>query len=758
MPSKEKYSMIKREESLEYHASGRPGKIELRVTKPCLTPWEMRLAYLPGASYPSIEIMKDPSSVFRYTLRGNLVAVITNGTAVPGLGDVGAAAAKPMQEGVAMLFKRLADIDVFDLELDTRDPDRFVDTVRMLEPTFGGINLKDIKAPEGLSIYEQLRTTMGIPVFHENLYSSAVVAAAALINALELAGKRIDEIRVVICGAGTVGIGCARLFLRLGVHAENLLVYDVHGLLHPDRSDLLDCHRELARKHPASKLPDGVRGADVLVGASTGAVFTLEMLRSMNRFPLVLALATPEPEIGYQEARGSRQDIIVATSSGLHPNTLTDLLSFPYIFRGALDVQAKSITEGMMLAAARALARLAREEVVEEVEKAYGNEHFSFGPEYLLPKPIDPRILIWESAGVSQQAIEEKVASKPIDSKTYQESLAARLGTGREILRGLMLRARQEKFRVVVSEGSNETILRASRILQDEGLAVPILLGREEEIRKSTDRLGLDLGGVDIIDPARSPRFEAYTNEYFGMRRRRGVIRQAADERLRHGDYFASMMVHTGDADMMVAGLSTHYVETLRTIIEVIGPAQGVRRISSHHVVLLAKDVVIIADCTVNIDPDSEELAEIALLSARTCRSLGIEPRVAMLSFSNFGSVDHPLAKKIRRATEIAKERAGELSLDGEMQLLTARNESVRQEYFPFAELKNNANVLVFPDLQSGNLTMHSLQCMGEANAIGPLLMGTRLPAQFLQYGASVESVVNLIAIAVVESAELRKM
>src|SRR3990172_6274431 len=758
MPSKEKYAMIKREESLEYHASGRPGKIELRVTKPCLTPWEMRLAYLPGASYPSIEIMKDPSSVFRYTLRGNLVAVITNGTAVPGLGDVGAAAAKPMQEGVAMLFKRLADIDVFDLELDTRDSDRFVDTVRMLEPTFGGINLKDIKAPEGLSIYEQLRTTMGIPVFHENLYSSAVVAAAALINALELAGKRIDEIRVVICGAGTVGIGCARLFLRLGVHAENLLVYDVHGLLHPDRSDLLDCHRELARKHPASKLPDGVRGADVLVGAWTGAVFTLEMLRSMNRFPLVLALATPEPEIGYQEARGSRQDIIVATSSGLHPNTLTDLLSFPYIFRGALDVQAKSITEGMMLAAARALARLAREEVVEEVEKAYGNEHFSFGPEYLLPKPIDPRILIWESAGVSQQAIEEKVASKPIDSKTYQESLAARLGTGREILRGLMLRARQEKFRVVFSEGSNETILRASRILQDEGLAVPILLGREEEIRKSTDRLGLDLGGVDIIDPARSPRFEAYTNEYFGMRRRRGVIRQAADERLRHGDYFASMMVHTGDADMMVAGLSTHYVETLRTIIEVIGPAQGVRWISSHHVVLLAKDVVIIADCTVNIDPDSEELAEIALLSARTCRSLGIEPRVAMLSFSNFGSVDHPLAKKIRRATEIAKERAGELSLDGEMQLLTARNESVRQEYFPFAELKNNANVLVFPDLQSGNLTMHSLQCMGEANAIGPLLMGTRLPAQFLQYGASVESVVNLIAIAVVESAELRKM
>jgi len=758
MPSKEKDNVIKREESLEYHAAGRPGKIELRVTKPCLTPWEMRLAYLPGASFPSTEIVRDPGSVFRYTLKGNLVAVITNGTAVPGLGDVGAAAAKPMQEGIAMLFKRLADIDVFDLELDTRDPDRFVETVQMLEPTFGGINLKDIKAPEGLSIYERLCNTMGIPVFHENLYSSAVVATAALINALELAGKRTAEIRVVICGAGTVGIGCARLFLRLGVRPENLLIYDIRGLIHPDRNDLFDCQRDLARKHPASSLPDGVRGADVLVGASSGAVFTLEMLRSMNRFPLVLALATPDPEIGYQEACGSRQDIIVATSSGLHPNTLTDLLSFPYIFRGALDVQARRITEGMMLAAAQALAKLAREEVIEEVEKAYGNEHFSFGPEYLLPKPIDPRILIWESAGVSQRAIEEKVASKPIDNTTYQESLAARMGTGREILRGLMLRARQEKFRVVFSQGSNETILRASRRLQEEGIAIPILLGREEEVRKTTDRLGLDLGGVDIIDPDRSPRFEAYTDEYFHMRRRRGVIRPAADERLRQRDYFAAMMVHMGDADMMIAGLSTHYVETLRTIIEVIGPAPGVRRISSHNLVLLSKDVVIIADSTVNIDPNAEDLAEIALLAARTCRSLGIEPRVAMLSFSNFGSVDHPLSKRMRRATEIAKEKAGELSLDGEMQLLTARAESVRQEYFPFAELKKDANVLIFPDLQSGNLTMHSLQCMGEANAIGPILMGTRLPAHVLQYGSSVESVVNLVAIAIVEAAELRKI
>jgi len=750
-------AMIQRQQSLEYHASGRPGKIELRVTKPCLTPLEMRLAYLPGAAFPSSEIVKDPGSVFRYTLRGNLVGVITNGTAVPGLGDVGALAAKPMQEGVAMLFKRLADIDVFDLELDTRDPDRFVETVRMLEPTFGGINLKDIQAPEGLSIYDRLRATMGIPVFHENLYSSAVVATAALINGLELGEKRVEDVRVVICGAGTVGIGCARLFLLLGVRPANLRVYDVRGLIHPDRGDLLECQREFARKDPAGSLAEGVKGADVLLGASTRGVFTLEMLRSMNRFPLVLALATPEPEIEYQEARGSRQDMIVATSSGLHPNTLTDLLSFPYIFRGALDVQARSITEGMMLAAARALARLAREDVVEEVEKAYGNEHFSFGPEYLLPKPIDPRILVWESSGVSQQAIEEKVAGRPVDSTAYRESLAARLGTGRDMLRGLMLRARQEKLRVVFSQGSNETILRASRIIQDEGIAVPILLGREEEIRKATDRLGLDLGGVDIIDPERSPRFEAYSNEYFRMRRRRGVIPAAADERVRLKDYFSSMMVHTGDADMMIAGLSTHYVETLRTIIEVIGPAPGVRRISSHYLVLLPKDVVLLADCTVNIEPDAEELAEIALLAARTSRSLGLEPCVALLSFSNFGGVDHPLSRKMRRAVELAKEKAEDLSLDGEMQLITARDESVRKEYFPFTDLKKDANVLVFPDLQSANLTMHSLQCMAEASAIGPLLMGTRLPAHVLQYGSSVQSVVNLVAVAAVEAAELRK-
>jgi len=749
--------MIRREDSLEYHSAGRPGKIELRATKPCLTPREMRLAYLPGAAFPSREIADDPAAAFRYTSRGNLVGVVTNGTAVPGLGPVGPLAAKPMQEGVAVLFKRLADIDVFDLEVDATDPDRFVETILQLEPTFGGINLKDIRAPEGLVIYDRLREEMGIPVFHENLDSTAVVAAAALLNALELVAKRIDAIRVVLCGAGTVGTGCARLFLSLGVREENLLVYDVKGLVHPDREDLHEYQRAFARKDPARQLDEGLRGADVFLGASAGSVLSQEMVRSMARFPVVLALATPEPEIDYESARASRKDVIVATSLDRHPNAVLDLLSFPYIFRGALDVQATRITPGMLMAAARALADLAREDVVEEVERAYGKERFTFGPEYLLPKPIDPRILVRESAAVAQRAIEENVARRPLESKAYQESLTVRLGTGRETLRGMILSARQRKLRVVFSEGTSETILRASSLLMEEGIASPILLGREVEIREAIERLRLGLSAIQIVDPTRSPRFEGYVDEYFRMRRRRGVMRAAAAQRLHQTDTFAALMLHLSDADMMIAGVSTHYVESLRTILEVIGPAPGVRRVSSHYLVLLPKGALFLADCAVNVDPDTEGLAEIALLTASTARALGIEPRVSMLSFSNFGSVDHPYARKVRRATELAKEQAPGLVIDGEMQLATALDGPLRREYFPFSSLDEDANVLIFPDLQSGNLALHLLQCVGGAVPIGPLLMGTRLPAHLLQYGATVEEVVNLVTVGAVEAASQKR-
>ncbi len=744
--------MIRREDSLDYHANERPGKIAIRATKPCLSPREMRLAYLPGARFPAEEIAADPAAVYRYTSRENLVGVITNGTAVPGLGNVGPAAAKPMQEGMAVLFKRLADIDVFDLELDATDPDGVVEAIRMLEPTFGAITLADIRAPEGLIIAERLSEKLAIPVFHVNLYGTAVVAAAAVINALELVEKSIGEVRVVVCGAGTVGTGCIRLLLALGVEPENLLVYDKDGLLHPGRSDVLEHQQQFVRAHPALRLEDGIDGADIFLGASAGRVLTQSMVRRMARFPIVLALATPEPEISWDEARAARQDIVLATALAVHPNAVLDTLSFPYVIRGALDVQATRITEGMLLAAAHELADLAREEVVDDVERAYGHPRFSFGAEYLLPKPIDPRILVRASSAVAASAVKEGVARRPLERATYQESLSVRIGTGRETLRSLVLQARRHPLRVVFAQGDNESVLRACRILIDEGIASPTVLGRQDEVRRAVDRAGVDLGGLPVVDPETSTRLPAYVDEYFRMRGRRGVMRPVAADRLRQRDRFAAMMVHAGDADMMIGGSGNDYADTLRTILEVIGPAPEVRRVSSHYLVLLPRDVVLIADCAVNIEPDVEDLAEIALLAARTAHTLGIQPRIAMLSFSNFGSADHPHAAMVRRATEIARERAPGLMIDGEMQLATARDESLRRTYFPFTTLDRNANVLVFPDLQSGNICMNSLQYMGEAVSIGPILMGTRLPAHLLPYGASAEEVVNLTAIGVVEA------
>lgn len=748
--------MIRREESLDYHGGHRAGKIELRATKPCLTARELSLAYLPGAAFACEAIAAEAEAAFRYTARGNLVALVTNGSAVPGLGDIGPRAAKPMQEGLAVLLKRLSDIDVFDLELDTHDPDRFVETVRLLEPGFGAIVLKDIRATEGLSIYERLDALLNIPVFHENLQSTAVVAVAALSNALDLVDKAVSAARVVICGAGTVGIGCARLFRKLGVSPGNLLIYDVDGLLHSDRDDLTSYQREFAAADPRRTLAEGLGDADVFVGASVGGVLSHEMIRSMARFPIVFSLATPVPEIGYEEARASRRDVIVATALSQFPNAVVDHLSVPYVLRGALDVQATRITDGMLMAAAGALAELAREEVVDEVSRAYGRERFSFGPEYLLPKAIDPRILVRQSAAVARCAIAEGLARRPLEMEPYQESLRIRLGTGGELMRRLIVKARHEHPRVVFPEGATETVLRAAAILADEGIARPILLGNEAEIRSLVERLGLDAAGIVVVDPARSTRRDAYAEQYFKMRRRRGVMQSAAVERLQQPEYYGAMMLRGGDAEMMVSGLAAHYADSLRMILEVVGTAPGVRRISSHYMVLLPRDVYFLADCAVNIEPSAEDLAEIALLTAGCVSTLGLEPRVAMLSFSNFGSVDHALARRVRRATELVKQQAPDLTVDGEMQLATALSPEVRREYFPFCELRNNANVLVFPDLQSGNLAMHLLTHMGDAVVVGPVLMGTRLPAHLIQYGSSVEDLVNLTATGIVHAAASR--
>jgi malate dehydrogenase (oxaloacetate-decarboxylating)(NADP+) len=748
--------MIRREEALAYHEADRPGKIEVRPIKRCLTARDMRLAALPGAGFPCAAIQADPEAVFRYTAKANLVGIITNGSAVPGLGDVGPTVAKPMLEGAAVLFKRLADLDGFDLELDTRDPDRFVETVLMLEPTFGGINLKDIRAPEGLDIYSRLREELRIPVIHENFQSPAVVAAAALLNALDLADKAIASARIVICGAGTVGLGCAEMFLLMGAAPENLYVYDVHGLLHPDRLDLNGHQRRLAHKGAPAALEDGLAGADVFVGASAPGVISEAMIRSMARYPIVFALATPEPEIGYEEARACRRDVIVATALTQFPNAIADHLSYPYIFRGALDVHAERITDGMLVAAARALAELAREDVVDEVSRAYNYERISFGPEYLLPKPIDPRILVRESAAVARQAVADGVARKPLDQAEYQESLAIRLGPGRETLRRLMVKARQVPLRIVFSDGTSDAILRAAAILAEEEIAQPVLLGDESAVRDGIARLGIDPSGLTVVDPARSSRREAYAAEYLQMRRRRGVMPPTAEQRMRYPEYFGSMMVHSGDADMLMAGIGQHYADSLRVMLETIGPAESVHHISSYYLVLLPREVYALADCAVNIDPAAEDLAETALLTARTVRLLGIEPRVAMLSFSNFGGVDHPFARKVRRATELVKAAAPGLAVDGEMQLATAVDSDIRRQFFRFSDLEKDANVLVFPDLQSGNLALHLLQHLGEAVVVGPVLTGTRLPVQLLQYGSSVQEVVNLAAVGVVQAVGLR--
>jgi malate dehydrogenase (oxaloacetate-decarboxylating)(NADP+) len=587
--------MIRREDALEYHGGERPGLIDVRLTRPCATAREMRLAYLPGATFACTAITEDQRAAVRCTGRGNLVALVTNGSAVPGLGAVGPLAAKPLQEGMALLFKRLADINVFDIEVAAVEPERVVDAVRAIEPGFGGVVLSHIRAPEGLAIHDQLCATLQIPVLHENLQGTAVVVAAALINAAELAGKDVDALRVVFCGAGTLGLGFARLLRRLGVPGEQLQLFDERGLLHPERTDLTPYQREFAQPAETRTLAGALRGADVFIGASTGGVLTDEMVRTMARFPIVFALATPEPEIGYEVARAARRDVIVATALAEHPNAMLDLLSFPYLMRGALDVQATRISDGMLLAAARALADLAREEVVDEVSRAYADQPLSFGPEYLLPKPIDPRILVRQSAAVALCAIDEGVAGQAVEAESYQEQLRVRMGTGRETLRRLMVKARRECPRVVFPEGTHETILRAARILADEGVARPILLGSEGEIRAAMARVGIEPSGAAIVDPGRSPHRDSYADTYYRSQQRKGLMRSSAVQRMRQPEYFAAMMLHHGDADLMISGAASHYADSMRVILQVIGTTPGVRCISSHYLAILPRHLYILA-------------------------------------------------------------------------------------------------------------------------------------------------------------------
>jgi malate dehydrogenase (oxaloacetate-decarboxylating)(NADP+) len=744
---------IRKQDALDYHQIGRKGKIEVIPTKPCRTQRELSLAYTPGVAEPCLEIEKKPELSFEYTVRGNLVAVVSNGTAVLGLGNIGALAGKPVMEGKGVLFKRFADVDVFDLEVNTENPEEVIRLCQLLEPTFGGINLEDIKAPECFHIEETLRRTMSIPIFHDDQHGTAIVSGAALLSALELAKKDIAKVKVVFNGAGASGIACAEHYVRLGVNRENITLCDTKGVIYEGRQEGMNPYKaRFAIRTEKRTLTEAMEGADVFVGLSIANCVSKEMVRSMAERPIVFAMANPVPEISYYDAKAARPDVIMATGRSDYPNQVNNVLGFPFIFRGALDVRARAINEEMKLAATYALAALTKEDVPDSVLRAYGVSRLQFGPEYIIPKPFDPRVLIWESSAVAEAAIKSGVAQLPIDLEDYREQLARRLGRTYEVMQHVRHRAKAVPKRVVFSEGEHEKILRASYRLVEEKVAHPILLGRKTVIESKLREMDLGELRAEIIEPARSPRVDAYVEEFFRLRRRKGVTRSEARDLLLNNNYYGAMMVHMGDADGFLAGVAQHYPDTIRPVLQVIGMQPNVHRVSGVYVIATKKETYFFADTTVNIAPTAEELAEIALLAAGVAREFDIEPRVAMLSFSNFGSTKHPLTEKVRWATELVKQKAPNLMVDGEMQADTAVVPEILEHDYPFSTLKGGANVLVFPNLEAGNIAYKLMMRIGGAEALGPLLMGMAKPVHVLQRGCEVEDIVNMAAIAVVHA------
>ncbi|OGU09015.1 MAG: malic enzyme [Geobacteraceae bacterium GWC2_58_44] len=745
--------MSKKLGALEYHSSGRKGKIEVIATKPCQTAADLSLAYSPGVAEPCLAIQQNPEDAYLYTAKGNLVAVVSNGTAVLGLGNLGALAGKPVMEGKGILFKRFADIDVFDIELDTEDPDEIIRACQLLEPTFGGINLEDIKAPECFYIEETLKRTMKIPVFHDDQHGTAIISSAALINALTLVGKKIEEIRIVVNGAGASANSCAKLAIALGVKPNNMIMCDTKGVIYQGRVEGMNPYKALfAADTHFRTLEEAAVGADVLFGLSVKGAFTAEMIRSMAPNPIIFAMANPDPEITPEVAHGVRGDVIIATGRSDYPNQVNNVLGFPFIFRGALDVRASSINEEMKLAAVHALARLAREEVPDSVSKAYGNEKFAFGPNYIIPKPFDPRVLLHVAPAIAQAAMDSGVARMPItDMSKYIEHLESSQGKSKEIMRMVINKAKSDPKRVVFPEGENETVLRAAQTLVEEGIAHPILIGDRKRIQQAMDDLKLDLD-VPIIDPADSELTHPFAEELYRLRQRKGLTMSECKRIMQRKSraHFGIMMVHLGHGDTLLGGIDTTYPETIRPALQVVGKRADLSSVHGLYMMVFKKEVYFLADTTVTIDPSAEELAETAILAAEKVRMLDIEPRVAMLSFSNFGSVNHAQARKVRRAVEIVKERAPELICEGEMQADTAVVPELLESY-PFSRLKSPANILIFPDLNSGNICYKLLRRLGGAEAIGPILMGTNKPVHVMQRGDSANDIVNMAAIAVVD-------
>jgi malate dehydrogenase (oxaloacetate-decarboxylating)(NADP+) len=742
------------DEAREYHhLKGKPGKIAVVPTKPMDTQRDLSLAYTPGVAVPVLDIEKDPEKAYEYTSKGNLVAVLTNGTAILGLGDRGALASKPVMEGKGVLFKRFADVDVFDIEVNSHDPDEIIMVAKAIAPTFGGINLEDIKAPECFYIEEELKKVLDIPVFHDDQHGTAIISSAALANALEVVGKKHNEIKMVISGAGASAISCAKLAMRWGVKRENIMMLDSKGVIYKGRTEGMNKYKEeFAIDTDRRSLAEAVRGVDVFYGLSVANVLTPEMVKTMAERPFICAMANPDPEIKYELAKEARPDAIVATGRSDYPNQVNNVLGFPFIFRGALDVRARAINEEMKFAASQSLYNLTREDVPDYVLRAYGVDSMKFGEEYIIPKPLDMRVMLWESPAVAQAAMETGVARKQIDIDEYREQLAYRQGKGARVRYFIMNKAQsaKQKKRIAFGEGEEPKIIRAAAQVLDEGIGTPILIGRPAVIRQKIQEMALDFD-CQVVDPDTFERFDEYVRGFHELRARKGMILPKATKRMHEPNVFGPMMVKMGDADAYVAGLTYEYPEVIRPALQIHRTRPGSRLVAGVYIMIVEDRVFLFTDATVNIEPSAEDLAEIACLAARFARQLELEPRVAFLSFSNFGSTDHPLTQKVRKAVELTKAAQPDLAVDGEMQADTAVMPEIIEQRYKFSKVKD-ANVLVFPSLESANIAYKLLARLGNAKAIGPILLGTGAPIHVLQTGDEVDSIVQVAAVAAMDA------
>ncbi|MGB2760171.1 NADP-dependent malic enzyme [Maribacter stanieri] len=750
-----------RREALIYHAKPQPGKIKIVPTKPYSTQRDLALAYSPGVAEPCLEIAKDKENAYKYTSKGNLVAIISNGTAVLGLGNIGPEASKPVMEGKGLLFKIFADIDGIDIEVDTEDVDKFIETVKMIAPTFGGINLEDIKAPEAFEIERRLKEELDIPVMHDDQHGTAIISAAALLNALEIANKKMDEVRIVISGAGAAAVSCTKLYKAFGAKAENIVMLDSKGVIRKDAENLSPAKKEFATDRKIDTLDEAMVDADVFVGLSIANVVTPNMLLSMAKNPIVFAMANPDPEIAYDLAVATRKDIIMATGRSDHPNQVNNVLGFPFIFRGALDVRATAINEAMKMAAVKALADLTRQPVPEQVNIAYGETRLTFGKEYIIPKPFDQRLIYEIPPAVAKAAMESGVAKAPIDDwDKYREELMLRSGNDNKVVRLLHARARSHAKKIVFAEADHLDVLKAAQIVHEEGIAIPILLGRKDIILELKKELEFD-ADLDIIDPMSEEfdeRHVRYATKYWESRKRSGVTFYSAKIKMRERNYFGAMMVLEGDADGMISGYSRAYPTVVKPILEVIGRATGVKKVATVNIMITERGPLFLADTSINIEPNAEELADIAKMTAKVASTFGFDPVLAMLSYANFGSSTHPNARKVREAVRILHETAPDLVVDGEIQMDFALNRELHESKFPFSKLAGRkVNTLIFPNLESANITYKLLKELNGAESIGPIVVGLRKAVHIMQLGASVDEIVNMAAVAVIDAQEREK-